>query len=57
MSYGNCQQNVEIIGIDSSAAMLKRCKDKIDGFKHKTEIKLCQQDINDTVIENASMAV
>jgi len=57
MSYGNKQPQVEIIGVDNSAAMISRCKNNIDGFKHKTPIKLIQDNIQDITIKNASMVV
>lgn len=57
MSYGNQQAGVEIIGVDNSEAMINRCKNNIDGFKHKTPIKLVQNNIQDIEINNASMVV
>jgi tRNA (cmo5U34)-methyltransferase len=57
ISYGNQQANVEIIGIDNSSAMLERCRTNIENFKHGTKISLVQEDIEDVVIENASMVV
>jgi len=57
MSYGNQQENVEIIGIDNSAAMINRCKNNIEGYKHQTPIQLLEANIQDITIENASMVV
>ncbi len=57
ISYGNQQQGVKIYGIDSSEAMIERCRNNIDGFKHKTPITLMNCFIQDTNIENAGFVV
>ena len=57
MSYGNHQPNVEIIGVDNSEAMIERCQNNIDSFKHKTPIELISGDITDIEFENTSMVV
>lgn len=57
MSKGIQTQNNKIIGIDNSSAMLTRCQQHIDAFKHATPIELHQADITEFNIENASMVV
>ena len=50
-------EQVEIYGIDSSAAMLQRAQGHIDAFKPKVPIHLICEDINKTSINNASLVV
>lgn len=57
MSSGISAENVKIIGIDNSAAMLERCHQHIDAYKHRTEIELHVGDVLDFPIENAAMVV
>jgi tRNA (cmo5U34)-methyltransferase len=57
LSYGNHETGVEIIGVDNSDAMISRCHSNIEGFKHQTPIKLINDTIQATRIENASMVV
>ncbi len=57
MSYGNQQQNVEIIGIDNSPAMIERCQNNIDNFKHQTPIRLIAGDLLEQNFHTASMVV
>ncbi|MDQ7050428.1 MAG: carboxy-S-adenosyl-L-methionine synthase CmoA [Enterobacterales bacterium] len=57
MSYGNQQHDVEIIGIDNSAAMLKQCQRNIDKFKLTTPISLQQEDILRVQFKSISMLV
>ena len=57
MSYGIQKDGVSIIGVDNSSAMIERCSNNIQGFKHDTPIKLVQDDIQNINIENASMVV
>jgi tRNA (cmo5U34)-methyltransferase len=57
MSCGNTQPNVEIIGIDNSTAMIERCQNNIDSYKHSTPIKLVTGDILKHSYQNASMVV
>jgi tRNA (cmo5U34)-methyltransferase len=57
MSAGISAENVKIIGVDNSQAMLERCRYHINAFKHRTEIELHMGDIIDFPIENASMVV
>jgi len=57
MSAGIDVDGVKIIGVDNSQAMLTRCHHHIDAFKHRTEIELHCNDIQNVDIENASMVV
>lgn len=57
MSHGNLHDGVKIIAVDNSSAMIERCKNSIDGFKHNTPIELIEADIQETEIKNASMVV
>ncbi|NRA21922.1 MAG: carboxy-S-adenosyl-L-methionine synthase CmoA [Oceanospirillaceae bacterium] len=57
MSAGIKADQVKIIGVDNSQAMLARCQHHIEAFKHSTEIELQCGDILDFPIENASMVV
>ena len=50
-------ENVNIIGIDNSKAMLERCKNHINAFKHKSNIQLHQAHIQEVLIQNATMVV
>ena len=55
MSSGINANDVQIIGIDNSAAMIERCQHHIDAFKHATPIKLIEADISKADIQNASL--
>lgn len=57
MSRGIDVSGVKIIGIDNSKAMLQRCQQHIEAYKHNTEIELHCADIIDFPLCNASMAV
>jgi len=57
MSKGIKTKGNKIIGVDNSAAMLDRCQQHIDSFKHATPIELHHADINEIEISNASMVV
>lgn len=50
-------KNCQIIGIDNSAAMLKKCQQQIDAKGYKTPITLICNDINAVDITNASVVV
>lgn len=50
---GGCR----IIAVDSSAAMLARCREVIASDPHDTPVDLLQQDIREVSIEDASMVV
>ena len=49
--------NVKIIGIDNSAAMLERCKHVIDADSTEVPVELIPANIQDVVIEKASVCV
>ncbi|MGL1956268.1 MAG: carboxy-S-adenosyl-L-methionine synthase CmoA [Colwellia sp.] len=49
--------NCQLIGVDNSAAMVQRCKMHINAFKGKTPVDIIEGNIQDVVIENASMVV
>ncbi|WP_448212263.1 carboxy-S-adenosyl-L-methionine synthase CmoA [Colwellia sp. MEBiC06753] len=51
------QDNVHIIGVDNSAAMVERCKMHIAAFKGKSEVTIIQENIENITIENASMVI
>lgn len=57
MSSGIQAEHVKIIAVDNSAAMLERCQQHVNAFKHTTPIELHQLDIQQATIENASMVV
>ena len=57
MSTGIAVDNVKIIGVDNSEAMLERCHQHINAFKHATIIELHAGDILNFPITNASMVV
>ena len=57
ISCGNTQSNVEVIGIDNSNAMIERCQNNIDNYKHSTPINLVVGDILEHPYEQASMVV
>lgn len=46
-----------IIAVDNSAAMVERCRRHIDAFKAQTPVEVVEDDIQNIVIENASMVV
>lgn len=50
-------ENVRVIAVDNSTAMLERCQQHIDAFRHNTPIELFHGNIQDTTIQNASMVV
>ena len=57
MSKGITTEGNTVIGVDNSSAMLERCQQHIDAFKHATPIELQQADISNIEIKNASMVV
>lgn len=57
MSKGTNQSSVKIIGVDNSKAMLTRCQQHIEAFKHVTPIELHCSDVQSFPINNASMVV
>ncbi|MFC3395794.1 carboxy-S-adenosyl-L-methionine synthase CmoA [Brenneria rubrifaciens] len=46
-----------IIAVDNSPAMIKRCRNHIDAFRSDTPVTIVESDIQDIEIENASMVV
>ena len=50
-------KNCKIIGIDSSSAMVERCKMHVNAFKGDTPVEIIEGNILDIEIENASMVV
>ncbi|MDH5432388.1 MAG: carboxy-S-adenosyl-L-methionine synthase CmoA [Gammaproteobacteria bacterium] len=57
MSEGIQHQDVTIVAVDNSDAMLAKCKPHIDAFKHKCNIELIHDNIQNISITNASMVV
>ena len=57
MSEGISASNVKIIAVDNSKAMLERCQQHINAFKHNNKIELHQSNIQEINIDNASMIV
>lgn len=49
--------DVEIIAVDNSPAMVERCKLHLSAFKSDVPVRVLQQDIQDTKIENASVVI
>jgi tRNA (cmo5U34)-methyltransferase len=49
--------NCHIIAVDNSEAMVERCRLLVDGYRADTPVTVIQDDIRDTVIENASVVV
>jgi tRNA (cmo5U34)-methyltransferase len=47
----------KIIGIDNSSAMVERCKMHVNAFKGKTPVDIIEGNMQEIVIENASMVV
>lgn len=50
-------KNCKIIGVDSSRAMVERCKMHVNAFKGDTPVEIIEGNILDIEIENASMVV
>jgi tRNA (cmo5U34)-methyltransferase len=57
MRKGITAKNCQIIGVDNSVDMVKRCKMHIDAFKGDTPVTIIEGNIQDIKIENASMVV
>lgn len=49
--------NLQIIAVDNSSAMLERCKTIIDADPHPTPVRLIENDIQNLSIENASICI
>ncbi len=57
MRHNISQPNCKIISVDNSSAMLDRCKTIIDTDSYVTPIELICADLQDVVIQNASVIV
>lgn len=57
MRKGITEKNCNIIGVDNSSDMVKRCKMHVDAFKGNTPVSIIEGNIQDIDIENASMVV
>lgn len=57
MRHNVLQPNCKIISVDNSTAMLDRCKNIIDTDTHDIPIDLTCADLQDVVIQNASVVV
>lgn len=51
--HSDCQ----IIGIDNSAPMVERCRQHLAAYKSSVSVEIRQNDIQNVVIENASVVV
>ena len=49
--------NTQIIAVDSSSAMVERCRSLLDESPGRVPVQVRHEDIMDTVIENASVVV
>ena len=57
MRKGITAKNCNIIGIDSSSAMVERCKMHVNAFKGETPVEIIEDNILNIEIKNASMVV
>lgn len=57
MRKGISENNCQIIGVDNSKDMVKRCKLHIEAFKGNTPVEIIEGNIQDIEITNASMVV
>ena len=57
MRHHVCQPNCKIISVDNSTAMLDRCKKIIDIDTYDTPVELTCADLQDIIIQNASVVV
>lgn len=57
MRKGITAKNCNIIGIDSSSAMVERCKMHVSAFKGDTPVEIIEDNILNIEIKNASMVV
>jgi tRNA (cmo5U34)-methyltransferase len=59
LSVARATQNVncKIIGLDTSSAMVERCRRTVQGFNLPNPIDIHQQSAQDATIENASMVI
>ena len=49
--------DAHIVGVDNSAAMVSRCRHNMARDHSQASYEICQQNLQDTVIENASMVI
>ncbi len=57
MRKGINAKNCQLIGVDNSIDMVKRCKMHVEAFKGDTPVTIIEGNIHDIKIENASMVV
>ena len=57
MRKGITAENCKIIGVDNSSDMVKRCRMHVEAFKGNSPVTIIEGNIQDIVIENASMVV
>jgi tRNA (cmo5U34)-methyltransferase len=57
MRKGIQAKQCNIVSVDNSSAMVERCKMHINAFKGITQVDVIEANIQDIVIENASMVV
>ena len=57
MRQGIKAKNCQLIGVDNSSAMIERCKMHVNAYKGQTPVEIIEGNMQDTVIENASMVV
>jgi tRNA (cmo5U34)-methyltransferase len=57
MRKGITAKDCNIIGVDNSSDMVKRCKMHVEAFKGNTPVTIIEGNIQDISIENASMVV
>lgn len=57
MAKHNTFDNVNIIGVDNSAAMVERCQRHVHSYKYPTPITIIEADIINLDIKNASVIV
>lgn len=53
----NLPADAHIVGVDNSAAMVSRCRHNMARDHSQASYEICQQNLQDTVIENASMVI
>lgn len=53
----NKQQNVQIVGVDNSSAMVERCQRHVDSYNYESPISIKEADIVDFKLDKASVIV
>lgn len=51
------RNDIKIIGVDNSPAMVERCRQHINAYAGQSEVEIICGDIRDITIENASMVI